>query len=489
MFFVSKIINTIKERYCNLPKTIKATVWILFANLLARGISFLVAPIYTRLMPAEEYGKYAVYTSWYSIISIFSLLSLNSQVYYKGITKYQDDMEGYTSSLVGLSWAATAIVFIILGGVRFLGEGTLFNISNSAFVVMIVESVFTGPQLIWMSRKRYDYDYKPMVALVCISTLVVPIVAIPAINFSSNKGDMAIISRVITLMLFYLVPTVALIRKNQKIYDWNYWKYALRFTLPLIPHQLSCILLAQSDRIMIDKLCGGAEAAIYSVATSISSISLLFSTCLFEVFSPWFYKKMKDNGVKNIRRIVQYLLIIVAVVNLSVAFFSPDIIRLLFPKNYAEAIPLLPILVTSNYFIFCYQILMQVEYYYEETRIIMITSVIIAIMNIVLNIYFIKIFGYTVAAFTTLFCYMVYVICHFFLVRRVCKIYRKGENIFDPRSFWILFLGVAIFSILATYTTDVLYPKYVILILSILLLVWKRRNILESINEILGRAK
>ena len=61
---------------------------------------------------------------------------------------------------------------------------------------------------------------------------------------------------------------------GKKYIQKKYWKYALAFNIPLIPHYLSNYVLSQSDRVMIGKMVGNDKAALYSVAYTISTMMI-----------------------------------------------------------------------------------------------------------------------------------------------------------------------------------------------------------------------
>ena len=44
--------------------------------------------------------------------------------------------------------------------------------------------------------------------------------------------------------------------KGKEFFSKEYWGYALRIGIPIVPHYLSGIILNQGDRIMIDKMVG-----------------------------------------------------------------------------------------------------------------------------------------------------------------------------------------------------------------------------------------
>lgn len=89
----------------------------------------------------------------------------------------------------------------------------------------------------------------------------------------------------------YIMILAKTLMKNKILYDKEIWLYALKFSLPLIPHFLSVVILAQSDRIMIGNMCGTGKTAIYSVAYSVASVMLIVNTAVMDSIIPWTYKK------------------------------------------------------------------------------------------------------------------------------------------------------------------------------------------------------
>lgn len=63
--------------------------------------------------------------------------------------------------------------------------------------------------------------------------------------------------------------------------------------MPIIPHGISQVLLAQFDRIMINKMIGKSEAGIYGLVGNIKLILAIISDSISEVWMTWFYEKMK----------------------------------------------------------------------------------------------------------------------------------------------------------------------------------------------------
>lgn len=198
------------------------------------------------------------------------------------------------------------------------------------------------------------------------------------------------------------------------------------YNLPLIPHYLSQTVLSSADRIMIKDMVGEGEAGIYSLAYSISLIMTLFSTALMQTISPFIYQKIKDNKIYEISNVAYISLIFIAVVNLILILFAPEIIKIFAPKEYYEAIWVIPPVAMSVFFMYSYDLFAKFAFYYEKTTLIMSASVVGAILNLILNHIFIGIYGYIAAGYTTLVCYLIYTLFHYILMNAVCKKYSDG---------------------------------------------------------------
>ncbi len=101
------LIKAFKRKYGSLSSPLKATLWFTICSFLQRGINMITTPIFTRLMPIEEYGLYSTYLSWENV-----LLMIVSLCLYKAIMnlyiKYEDQ-ERVLSSVCGLELLLTGI--------------------------------------------------------------------------------------------------------------------------------------------------------------------------------------------------------------------------------------------------------------------------------------------------------------------------------------------------------------------------------------------
>jgi O-antigen/teichoic acid export membrane protein len=168
--------------------------------------------------------------------------------------------------------------------------------------------------------------------------------------------------------------------------------------------------------------------------------------------------------------------------NLILIILAPEVISIFATIEYREAIYVVPPVALSVFFIFLYSFFANFEFYYKKTFFIMVSSVIGAALNIVLNYIFIQQFGYIAAAYTTLFCYMIYSFAHYIAMRAVCNKFLNGVKVYNLTILCLisLFLTVCGFGIMFTYN----YPfiRYGIVTVGVVIALSNRKKILKFVK-------
>ncbi|RHQ13257.1 hypothetical protein DW974_17130 [Lachnospiraceae bacterium AM48-27BH] len=424
------MINKMKKKYSEMPVQVKASMAFLMCSFLQKGISVITTPIFTRILSAAEYGQYNVFTSWMDIVTIFITFNLSYGVYAQGLVKFEDDKDIFSSSLQGL----TVIMIVVWGLIYIVFHdywNTLFSLTTvqmlSMFILIWTAAVFN----FWASEQRVLFKYKALVFITLGVSIIKPAFGIFLILHSKDKVTARILGLVLVDLIAFSGLFVSQMKKGKKFYSSKYWKYALLYNIPLIPHYLSQTVLNSSDRIMIKKIVGDGETGIYSLAYSISMIMTIFNTALMQTISPWIYKKIKENHIQDIKKIAYITLILVAGANLLLIAFAPEAVMIFAPISYYEAIYVIPPVAMSVYFMYMYDLFAKFAFYYEKTSFIMYASVGGAILNIILNYIFINVYGYRAAGYTTLICYMIYCLLHYLFMNRVCDQFCNGVHPYE----------------------------------------------------------
>jgi len=478
------MIKKLLNKYRHFPVQVRASFWFLICSFLQRGISVITTPIFTRLLSTEEYGRYGAFDSWLKIVTIFVSLHLYSGVHTQGLVKFSEDRKRYSSSIQGLTLVlslAWTVIYLLFQD--YWNE--LFSLTTVQMLAMLVMIWATSAFNLWAGEQRVEYKYQRLVIATLVVSVAKPVVGILFVKHATDKVTARILGLALVELVCYTGFFVVQMMRGKQFYSKKYWTHALMFNLPLIPHYLSQTVLNSADRIMIKEMVGASEAGIYTLAYSISQIMTLFNTALSHTLSPWIYQKIKDNKAQDISRIAYLSLLGIAMLNLGLIAVAPEMVTIFAPASYHEAIWVIPPVAMSVLFIFSYDLFAKFEFYFEKTRFIMVASVLGAALNVILNYIFIRIYGYYAAAYTTLFCYIVYVMAHYIFMRRVCNRYMGGVVVYKPSILLLIYSGfmVAGFVLMLTYNYPVV--RYSIIAVALIAIIIKRREVARIVGRLL----
>lgn len=473
-------IGKIYFHYRNIPVQARASFWFLICAFLQKGISFLTTPIFTRLLSTAEYGQLNIFNSWLGILTVIMSLNLSAGVYARGLVTFHDERQVFTSSLEGLS-----LTLILSWSIIYFAFHTfwndLFSLTTVQMTFMFMMIWATGVINFWSMEERVDFEYPKLVAVTLVMSLAKPILGIIFVRLATDKVTARIFGLALVEVLIGLILFWVQMRHGKIFFSAKYWKHALVFNIPLIPHYLSTTILNSADRIMIGKMVSESAAGIYGLAYSVSLVMGLFSTALTQTLTPWLYQKIHDKQIRPISQIAYPALLFIAAVNILLIALAPEAIAVFAPQEYYDAIWIIPPVAMSAFFTFSYFLFAEFEFYYQKTKLITMATCVGAVLNIILNYIFIRIFGYYAAGYTTLVCYMIYATFHFLFMRKICREYLDNQQPYSVRTYLAIagiFLATG-FAFLLTYSHPILrYGLLAILILACFL--FRKRIISEA---------
>ncbi|MCR5302864.1 MAG: oligosaccharide flippase family protein [Lachnospiraceae bacterium] len=408
-------------------KVIKSGLWYTIANTSVRAVAIITTPIYTGMLTTADYGKANTYNSWIDVFNVFACLCV---VYSIGRAKldFKDRFDEYMSALQSLS---SSFGFILLIAAFIFREALSGWIHYEVpLVVGLFAYLCVSPSVEYMMQKcRYEYRYKENIlisVITCVGQIALSITLMLLFNDRRYIGK--ILGVMLPTAIMGIVFYIRFIMKGKVFYNREYWIYALKIGLPMIPHGLAIILLAQMDRIMIKDITGDADAGLYIFGYSFATLLMIFTNAIGQAWLPWFNETLFAGGRERIRQIQKKLVLLGCFLSFAFIAAAPEALMLLSVSNntYWIAKYVVPPIVLGTLAQYFYTNYVNVEIFCKRTPLIAAGSVIAAIINYVLNAAFIPVYGYTAAAYTTLASYMILMIMHFVMVRFVLK-----EKVYD----------------------------------------------------------
>lgn len=473
------------EKYQGLSAPLKATVWFFVCSVLQRGISVITTPIFTRILTTAEYGQFSVFNSWLSIISVLVTMQLAAGVYTMGIVKFREEEQIFTSSLQGLNltlcliWTAVYLLFR-----RFWNR--LFSLTTVQMLAMLV-MIWAGTAFnFWMTTQRNAYRYRMLVAVTLAVSLAKPVLGIFLVQHAEDKVTARILGLALVEFVSYSGFFFVQMKKGKKFFSAKFWRYALLFNLPLIPHYLSGSILGSSDRIMIQRMAGVSEAGIYSLAYSISQIMTMVNDSLNKTMSPWLYQKIREKQYGEMSKVAYPSLLVIACANLFLIAVAPEVVAVFAPEEYYEAIYVIPPVAMSVFVSYLYLCFAPFEFYFEKRIWTTLGTLASAAVNVVLNLMFIRLLGYFAAGYTTLICYAINSFMHYHFMRKVCREYLSDARPYDPKILLLITGGFMAVGFLYLPTYQNVFLRYGLTALILLAVLGWRKRLALLLRELLG---
>lgn len=457
-------------------KVLKAGLGYTIGNYMLKGLSFISIPIYTRLLSTSDYGRFNNFLTYGNIFFIVVGLAIHSS-YKSARYRYKLRSEGAQEGTDYYTYASASILFLLACAVIWLLVANIFASTLSNWLdmdrislnLLIIYSTAAALIMCFNTDVSIDYEYKKFLVVSgfnAIGTILLSVALLLTVFMHQRYMGMILGASLPSILAsFYVVGYFFKRAKPKNII--TFMKWGVVYSLPIVPHGLSQIVLNQFDRIMITKLVSAAATGIYSFAYNIYSILAVTFNSLDNVWSSWFYEQMRARNYKGIKKFSSIYMGLMFVFAAGVILVSPEVVMILGQKNYWVAKYVAIPVVTGGYFAFLYTIPAGVEYYHAKTVWIALGTATAAILNVSLNFVFIPRYGYVAAGYTTLVTYILYFVFHFFIAWRI-----QGWNLFSISVIIGCFVGIIIVSVISLLFINTWTVRWLIAFIMVGLTIW-----------------
>lgn len=386
-------------------KLIKNTAIIALGNICTKCISFFMLPLYTSLMSTEEYGTVDMITTYSGILVI--LLTVQFE---QGVFRYliesrsnQEKQKKYISttifSLIALNIVATILITMFLSIIKY------------EYIVYFILNMLVGVCISIVLQIPRGLGNNAIYAMgSCISG---------SLNVILNVFFIAILHWNIKGMLLATILSQGIAATYVFIYI-KLWKYIslkwiskdslrrlLKFSIPLVPNTFCWWVINASDRVIINTFIGVAANGIYSVAYKFPSLFSMISNIFQMSWTESASENVDDeNNATYMQSVMDKSIKFYSSVNIGIIACMPFAFNFLVKENFAEAYYYIPILMTAAFFHSIANLYGSIYTAYKMTKEIAKTTVLAAILNILINILFINIFGLYSAALSSMIAYL-----------------------------------------------------------------------------------
>ena len=394
----------------------RATLYTL-GQLALNFLSVISAPIFVRLMTTSEYGMAAIYFTWVTILSNVIALRADASIQNACVEFGEDRLPGYVSSVATLALCSFAVVFLSVGVIQGVFS-SLAGVQNAIVLLCVATSFAVACSNIRLSYLTVTRNASSNMAMSLVLSVAQIGCSIVLLLVLSDEGYAArIIGYSVPTILMGLFFLAFFFNKGRLGFKWEYWRFCLKLSLPLIFNGIAYLLINQCDRLMINSMIGSASAGIYSFCYSCALPASVVCSAMNSAWTPEFFSMMKGGKRDIILSRSNGYMANITMVSAMIMLVCPEVLIVLGTPDYYSGISMLPIIVMAYYFQFLYTWPVNCEFFYKKTTWMTGATIVATVANIGMNFLLIPSMGAFGAALASLIAFLLLFVMHDLIAR------------------------------------------------------------------------
>ena len=387
----------------------KNTLIIFFGRVCTQLISYFLLPLYTAYLATSEYGLVDLVQTYITLLVPIVTLELEMSVF-----RYLIDVRGKEKDtkvlmsnnffILGISLSSFTLLYLII---------TSFVVIPFRFLILFdaIVCVLSGNFLQIARGFGRTVDFSISCILTGITTILSNIVMICYLHRGAEGMifSMALANFICALYLFIRIKMYHYI--DFSLVDKKLIKDMNRYSIPLIPNGVSWWIVNASDRSIIAFVLGAGANGLYAISnkfpTIISSLTGVFNLSWSESAALHIDSPDRDEFFSDITNTVIKLF---TSMGAGMIACMPFLFPLFINAKFQEAYQYIPFLVLGTVFNVAICLYSQVYLAKKLSKQVASTAILGAIINIVINVLFIKKIGLYAAALSTAISYFVMMI-------------------------------------------------------------------------------
>lgn len=422
---------------------IKNTSILTFGVICTKGIMFIMTPLFIRWLSQSDYGTFDFLINYVTLVIPLITLNVGEAVFRLLIDQADNESKTIVSCAIISDMAGMIFSIIIVGCIcLFLPQYGTYAVYF--FIVLLCETIYNFLGMVMRGLK--------CLPLYNIANIIyVFSMALSAFIFV-KLFDMGLLGIFLAYSFGYAVSSfyMAIVSQIKKYFSWKYFdvtklKYMLKYSLPLIPNAVGWWVINISDRTIVSLILGVEANAVLAVThklpnlcqTLYSRFNLSWQQSAAETID----NKDRDKFYSEVLNSLIHLMSSLVVILLSANIFFFNIV---YTEDYFKGYYIAPILLIAMLIYMIAQFLGGIYNARLESYKNGITTVIGAVVNIMVHLLFVGHIGLFAAVISTLISYIVVLVARFLDIRKYVSLRLEKSSIicFVVTAFFFVFVYI-----------------------------------------------
>lgn len=389
-------------------KYFKNTSWIMIEKIFGMGMRFLIIIFIARYLGPEQFGIFSYALALVTLFGMFGHMGLSGLVIKEIVNNPKN-----TNKIIGTTFWLKLLGLII--GIILLYIYTYFFENDNLLIILIyimsIALIFQSFEVIsfwFLSSVKAKYISISKISAIVLTSIYNVILIILSANIIYFACANIIQGLIFSVLLIYFYRKI----DKLKIYD---WKFSFKLTKDLLSRSWMIFFAAvltmiyfKIDQIMLKWLSDMNEVGTYSAASTLSEAVYFIAASIVASIYPKLLELKKINTEEyydKLQKLLNLLFIIAISISILLSISSEFIISVLFGDEYKNSVSIFVIHIWASIFIYLRMVFDRWFIMEDIYKIYLLTQLIGAVTNIVLNYILIPYFQGVGAAIATLISY------------------------------------------------------------------------------------
>lgn len=439
-------------------------------------ITFFLLPIYTAVLSTEEFGIVDLLNTLVSLCIPLITFQIEQALFRHLIDSRDDKQE--IKNIISTTIFTTIIQSIVYLILFFVISPFIHNQYKYFLATNVIAAVFSSIML-QISRGLGDNKkYAFASFLTAVTTVILNVFLIVVLKWGAyGMLSATLIGNIICSIYIFVVKKIYMYI-SLKDYSKKLLKKLWKYSLPLVPNALSWWIFNSSDRIIVSSVLGIAQNGILSASHKFSTVYIT----IYNVFNMTWTESAslhiddKDNN-EFFSKIINIVLKLFSAICLGIIACMPFVFPIMINAKFGEAYNQIPILMLASLFNVVVGLISVIYIAKKDTKAVARTSILAAIINLVVNLCLINFIGLYAASISTLVAYLTMSLYRLHDVKKYIRIK------LDKKFLITTFIMTVILFI--TYYINNLYINIVALLITVLYAWLINKDSLQTILNML----
>lgn len=387
--------------------------------------SFLLVPLYTHLLPKEEYGKVSIIFAWMIFFNVILAYGMET-AFFRFYNSEKNKESVAETTIISIFWSTIIFIFLALLFRNYLAHWSGVDTQYITYSIWILAL----DALVIVPFSKLRANQKPILyAAIKIGNVLVNLclnlfflIYLPNVFVSQPDSFLSSIyienfqvgyiflANIIASFLTFVVlfPDYFTIKWK---FDYDLWKRMMRYGMPIMVAGIAFAINEQFDKILLGKLLpaniASEQVGVYSACYKLGLFMVLYRTAYTLGIEPFFFSHASnENAQQTYATITKYFVIFGSFILLFVIVFADLLKQVMIPNSsYWEAMKVVPLIILANFFLGIYTNLSVWYKLIDKTYVGAYISIVGAVVTLVLNYALIPKYSYYGSAIATLAAY------------------------------------------------------------------------------------